>query len=187
MKVLGIDYSLNGTGLSVYDGDSITCKKVFTNAKNINEVYKDIFIQIPKFEKMYEKLDWVCKTIIDTNEYDFVCMEDHIGKYYDWMDGYAILKHYLRLKDIPYICVAPAQLKKYAGSGKADKTQMSYYLRAEYNFDLDYLGDSANNIVDATWLAILGFNYFKKYKSNKSIKVSKERSEILIKIAQKQK
>ena len=184
MKVLGIDYSLNGTGLSVYDGESIIYKKVFTTKKSND---KDIFIEIPKFDHMYQKLDWVCETIIKSTEYDLVCMEDHIGRYYDWMDGYAIIKHYLRSNNIPYICVAPAQLKKYAGSGKADKTQMSYYLRTEYGFDLDYLGDLANNIVDASWLAILGFNYFKKYNSNKSITVTKERSEILSKIAKKQK
>ena len=29
LKFLGIDYSLNGTGLSIYDGENILFKKVF--------------------------------------------------------------------------------------------------------------------------------------------------------------
>ena len=33
--------------------------------------------------------------------------------------------------NIPTLMIAPTQLKKYAGSGKADKTQMSYYLRKD--------------------------------------------------------
>lgn len=182
MNVLGIDYSLNGTGLSIYDGNKILFKKVFTSTKKLYEDNKEIFILSPKFQNKEEKIDWVCDYIVNCTKYDFVCMEDHIGSYYDWMDGYAIIKHYLRKNKTPYITVSPTQLKKYAGSGKADKTQMSYYLRTEYGIDLDYLGDAANNIVDATWLSIVGLNYYNKYKDNKKIKENEARLKILDKI-----
>ena len=96
MKVLGIDYSLNGTGLSVYDGNNITDKKVFTTIKKNKEINKEVFILSPNFKTSEEKMDWVVQEIINFANCDFVCMEDHIGKYYNWMDGYALIKHYLR-------------------------------------------------------------------------------------------
>ena len=185
MKVLGIDYSLNGTGLSVFDGNQVLFKKVFTNVKKNYESNKEIFILLSSFDNQEQKIDYVCETIINCTDYDFVCMEDHIGSYYNWMDGYAIIKHLLRKNNKKYLCVAPSQLKKYAGSGKADKTQMSYYLRQDYKLDFDYLGDSANNIVDATWLAILGYSFYDKYLDNKNIKLSKERMDILKKLKDK--
>ena len=94
MNILGIDYSLNGTGLSIFNGKEVTFKKVFTTIKKNYEENKEIFILSPKFENPLEKVDWVCEQIINCTNYDFVCMEDHIGSYYEWMDGYAIIKHY---------------------------------------------------------------------------------------------
>ena len=182
MKVLGIDYSLNGTGLSIYDGLYITFKKVFTSIKKNYEQDKETFILAPKFNNSEEKIDWVVDQIINCTQYDFVCMEDHIGSYYDWMDGYGIIKHYLRKNNIPYLMISPTQLKKYAGSGKADKDMMSTYLKEQYNFDFDYIGKLANNIVDASWLAIVGFNFYRKFIQNKTIKSTPERIKILTKL-----
>ena len=56
---------------------------------------------------------------------------------------------------------SPTMIKKYAGNGKADKNMMSFFLKNDYGFDLDYLGKLANNIVDASWMAILGYKYYK--------------------------
>lgn len=179
MNILGIDYSLNGTGLSIYNGKEVTFKKVFTSIKKNKEKDKETFILSPKFNNTEEKIDWVCKTIVNCTDYDFVCMEDHIGRYFNWMDGYGIIKYLLRERNVPYLMISPTQLKKYAGSGKADKTQMSYFLRQEYNIDLDYIGDLANNIVDATWLAIVGYKFYDKYILENKIKESKERTKIL--------
>lgn len=184
MNVLGIDYSLNGTGLSIYNNE-IVFKKVFTSTKKHFEQNEEVFILSPKFETMEQKLDWVCNTIINCTCYDFVCMEDHIGSYYNWMDGYAIIKHYLRKINIPYICISPTQLKKYAGTGSATKQTMSELLFKEYNIDLDYLGPSANNIVDATWLSIVGLAYYDKFIENKDISLTTERLQILTKLHEK--
>jgi uncharacterized radical SAM superfamily protein len=109
-------------------------------------------------------------------------MEDHIGSYYNWMDGYGIIKHYLRQKKIPYLMISPTQLKKYAGDGKADKDKMGYLLKAQYGFDFDYIGKLANNIVDATWLAIVGFNYYEKFVKENKIKITPEKLKILVKL-----
>lgn len=182
MKILGIDFSLNGTGLSVYDGKKVTFKKVFTSVKKNYQNNEEDFILSPKFESTGQKLDWVVKTIIDCTKYDMVCMEDHIGSYYDWMDGYGIIKHYLRLNKIPYLMISPTSLKKFAGTGHATKEDMINLLKDQYGFDFSYIGPLSNNIVDATWLAIVGYLYYKKYILKKSIKESKDREKILEKL-----
>ena len=185
MRILGIDYSLNGTGLSVYDGLEIVFKKVFTVTKKFYEQDKNTFILSPKFKNYEYKIDWVVDNIINCTDYDFVCIEDHIGSYYNWMDGYGIIRHYLRKNNKPYIMISPTQLKKYAGTGKADKDKMTELLKQEYGFDLEHIGRLANNIVDATWLAIVGFDYYERFKLNKHT-TNKERTKILDLIYEKE-
>lgn len=179
MKILGVDFSLNGTGLAVLEECSLIDKYVFSLKKSdLKEV-----ITIPKFEEQSDKLDWVCKKILDVAKTsDFICMEEHTGSYYSWMDGYAILKHLFRENGIPYITISPTSLKKFVVSGKADKNQMAYYLRQEFNLDFDFLGESADNIVDATWLAFVGECYSKRYNENARIVLTKDRSATLEKI-----
>ena len=157
MRVLGIDYSLNGTGLSLYDGKDIIFKKVFSTVKKHDGLEE--FIYVPKMEDTMSKIDIVSHLIVNCTDYDYVCMEDHIGRYYNWMDGYGVIKYLLRQHKKPYIMVSPTMVKKYAGNGKADKNMMAYYLRKDYAFDFDDIGKLANNIVDATWMAIIGYKY----------------------------
>ena len=185
MKVLGIDFSLNGTGLSIFDGQELIFNKVFTTVKKNYETYKDIFILSPKFKSSAQKLDWVCHEIINCTDYDFVCMEDHIGAYYEWMDGYGIIKHYLRKNNKDYIMISPTQLKKYAVSGKADKNCMINSLNEEHNIDLNYIGPLANNIADATWLSIVGLNYYNKFILKQEVKINNNRLQILQKLNDK--
>lgn len=182
MNILGIDFSLNGTGLSVYNGKKVTFKKVFTSIKKNYEGNKEDFILLPKFETTGQKLDWVVDKIVNCTKYDMVCMEDHIGSYYDWMDGYGIIKHYLRLNKVPYIMISPTSLKKFAGTGRATKEDMINLLIDQYGFDFSYIGPLSNNIVDATWLAIVGYLYHKKYVLNKPINEIKDREKILSKL-----
>lgn len=180
MKVLGIDFSLNGTGLSLFDGKEIIFKKVFTSIKKNYQENPEVFILSPKFKSTGEKLDWVSEQIVQCTDYDFVCMEDHIGRYFEWMDGYGIIKHELRLFNKPYLMVAPTMVKKYAGNGKADKDMMSFFLKKDYGFDFDNIGKLANNIVDATWMAILGYKYYKiQIEKDKNIEDSPARLKIL--------
>lgn len=182
MNILGIDFSLNGTGLAIFNGSDVTFSKVFSLKPN-NE-YPDYIIEIPEFTNWTDKLDWVCEKILSTENVDFICMEEHTGVNYEWMDGYAIIKYLLRKKNLPYITLAPTSLKKYAGTGKADKVQMSYFLRKEYNIDFDFLGDVANNIVDACWLAIVGTEFYKKYIDRINSNLPQHRTDVLFKIAQ---
>lgn len=186
LKVLGIDYSLNGTGLSIYDGNNIIFKKVFTMVKKNVEEDPNTFIYVPKMEDTMAKIDIVADLIINcSKQYNFVCMEDHIGRYYNWMDGYGVIKYLLRQHKKEYIMVSPTAIKKYAGNGKADKNMMSFFLRNDYNFDFDYIGKLANNIVDASWMAILGYNY-KKVCVQKTGYDTPQRTKILQDVHKKQ-
>lgn len=188
LKVLGIDYSLNGTGLSVYDGKDIIFKKVFTVTKKHQDENPDIFIYVPKMEDTMAKIDIVCEKIVNCTDYNFVCMEDHIGRYYNWMDGYGVCKHLLRKANKPYLMASPTMIKKYAGNGKADKNMMSYFLQKDYGFDFDYIGKLANNIVDASWMAILGYNFYKIHvEKNKKVWDTPARTKILKTLASKNK
>ena len=36
---------------------------------------------------------------------------------------------------------------------------MDFFLKKDYGFDFDEIGKLANNIVDASWMAILGYKY----------------------------
>ena len=188
LKVLGIDYSLNGTGLSVYDGENVIFKKVFTVVKKHEEQDPDTFIFVPKMEDTMAKIDIVCEKIVSCTDYDFVLMEDHIGRYFNWMDGYGVCKYLLRKIPKPYLMASPTMIKKYAGNGKADKDMMSYFLKDNYGFDFDDIGKLANNIVDATWMAILGWKFHKIYiDKDKNITDTPNRLKILKTLADKNK
>lgn len=188
LKVLGIDFSLNGTGLSVFNGKELVFKKVFTTTQKDEKLNPDIFIYVPKMEDTMTKIDIVSDIIVGCTEYDFVCMEDHIGRYYNWMDGYGVIKHLLRKLQKPHLMASPTTIKKYAGNGKADKNMMSHYLIRDYNFDLDYIGKLANNIVDASWMAILGYKFYKIHiEKDKKICDTPARTKILKSLADKNK
>ena len=182
MKVLGIDFSLNGTGLALYDGKNIIFKKVFTTVKKDEEKDPEVFIFIPKTKDTMGKIDEVAQIVVDCTDYDYVCMEDHIGRYYNWMDGYGVVKYLLRQQKTKYIMASPTMIKKYAGNGKADKNMMSYYLKKDYGFDFDHYGKMANNLVDASWMAIMGYRYLNMDKKpdtparHKILKTLKEKN-----------
>lgn len=179
-KVLGVDFSLNGTGLAVYE-ENYGIESV--NVYSLKDLNFSEAITMPKFSEQADKLDWLCADILERAQgIDFICMEEHIGSYYSWMDGYAILKHLFRKNSIPYITVAPASLKRFVIGGKADKNQMSYMLRKEFNKDFDYLGECADNIVDASWLAIVGTNYYRRYILGHKFNLSGTKSDVLEKI-----
>lgn len=175
MKIIGIDYSLNGT--AVYEKDTASKDEnymYFTNDKkttDTNSIYIDEKLSQP------EKIDIIIKFLqenyFNQKNIDLVVLEAAaLSKNYEWQEAYGIIKHKLRLAGIKYITIVPTSLKLYAtGSGRADKTQMSYHLRQQTGLDFDYLGDIANNIVDAAWLINLGENYLECATNPKQIQL----------------
>lgn len=184
MKVLGIDFSLNGTGLYLIDTEGEDGFKFFSLDKKLFNKYPEdcIFIDADSFKNQMDKVDWVCHQIYNyLTKADFVMLEQQIGLSFAWADGYAIIKYFCRRLKIPCFTIAPTSCKKFAGSGKADKTQMSFFLRQEKGLDFDYLGDVANNVVDACWLAQVGEAIYKTIHGQ-PVNLTKERQETVIKL-----
>ena len=57
----------------------------------------------------------------------------------------------------------------------------------DYNFDFDYIGKLANNIVDASWMAILGYNFYQKHVAKVKWNDTPARTKILQTLAKKNK
>ena len=183
IKILGIDYSLSGTGLAGITDSKLDFYKVFTSKKQIIKDYPEHATLAYHDGTQEERIDSTCKDIIECGyDYNFVCMEEHTGVNYSWMDGYAIIKYLLRQKGIPYITISPTSLKKYAGAGRADKDAMTRMLQEEYGYDFSELEKSANNVVDATWLALVGKAYYRRYVLGENTKPVKCRHEVLLRL-----
>lgn len=186
-SILGIDFSLNGTGLFFVDENNQVDFRLFSNNKKLINIKESIII--PDIKVQEDKLDWVInsiKNIIESNDVSFICMEDHIGKYFPWMDGYGILKKFIRDLKIPYVMISPTSIKSYAcDDGKADKSQMGYYLRKEYNLDYDFLGICGNNVVDSAWMAFFARDFRDIIFNKKQIKLSDKRKSIINKLNDK--
>lgn len=186
-SVLGIDFSLNGTGLFFIDENNQTKFILFSKDKKLSSLESCVIL--PNILIQEDKLDWVVEKIRDiiiNEDISFICMEDHIGRYFNWMDGYGIIKKFIRDLKIPYVMGAPTIIKSYASDqGKADKSQMGYYLRKEYNLDYDYIGNCANNIVDAAWMAFLARDFKDIVFNKKKLDISDKRKLIIKKLNDK--
>ena len=86
MNCLGIDFSLNGTGLSIFNGTDVVNRVLFTVKEKVYKTDVNLFNYIPEIKKQEDKLDFVVSEILKValEKVDFVCLEDHIGKYYNW-------------------------------------------------------------------------------------------------------
>ena len=96
-SVLGIDFSLNGTGLFFIDENNQTKFILFSKDKKLSSLESCVIL--PNILIQEDRLDWVVEKIRDiiiNEDVSFICMEDHIGRYFNWMDGYGILKKFIR-------------------------------------------------------------------------------------------
>ena len=139
MKVMGIDPSLNSTGLALPDGTLLTLKQ-----KAADGDYRLVKIKLG-----------IIDAIFPPNRPDLVVAEDlprnAMGA---GITGQVqgVVRELLQSYKIPYLLVSAATLKKAAtGSGRADKSQM----RAAW---LEYTGEDnpRDDEVDAAWLRTLG-------------------------------
>jgi len=162
MIIAGVDLSLRGTGIFINNLD-INKTYFYYFTKNPRDINPQSFFIPEKLEqeKTIDKVIFSLKEILRNHRISKVCIEAPIGSaYYEWMDLYGIFKYILRVQGIECIKLAPAALKKYAtGSGGAKKPQMGYALRQEFGLDFDYLGEEANNVVDAAWCCDVMKNY----------------------------
>ena len=192
MTVLGCDFSLNGSGLALWNGGVLEEWALFSRTKKLADKFSQVIL-IPDFDLQKDKLFWVCNRIkqfiIDHPEIKFVNLEQQIGGggIFSWVDGYGALKYICYELDIPLITTSPTANKSYAGDGRADKNMMEEFLLKEYKIDLSEIGKEANNVVDAAHLAIIGQHFYSRYHLNDIVMVSKKRGTILEKLAIKHK
>lgn len=139
MKVMGIDPSLNSTGLALVDGSTATLKQ-----KPADGDYRLVKIRCA-----------IQGRVQPPSRPDLVVMEDlprnAMGA---GITGQVqgIIREVLQANRVPYLLVSAATLKKFgSGSGRADKAGM----RAAW---LEYSGvdNPRDDEVDAAWLRVLG-------------------------------
>lgn len=192
MTVMGLDFSLNGTGLALWEGETLVEWALFTRTKKLAEKFSQVIL-IPEFDLQKDKLFWVCNRIkqfiVDHPNIKFANLEQQIGGggIFSWVDGYGALKYICYELDIPVITTSPTANKSYAGDGRADKNMMEEFLLREYQIDLKEVGKEANNIADACWLSVIGQHFYSRYHLNEVVMVSKKRGTILEKLAIKHK
>lgn len=139
MKVMGIDPSLNATGLALIDGSTLTLKQ-----KPADGDYRLVNIRLS-----------IVRAIQSPARPDLVVIEDlpknAMGA---GITGQVqgVIREVLQAYKIPYLKVSPATVKKAAtNNGRADKVM----LRAAW---LDYSGidNPRDDEVDAAWMRTLG-------------------------------
>lgn len=155
VKVMGIDYSANFTGV-VYDGlqnksywFTSTLKRDRDNCFNCTFLPKDL--------NTVEKVDTICNNIfgiINESRPDLVAIESPAfmgsNQTAEFQDGYAIIKYVLRTMGISYILVPPISLKLFAsGNAKGEKIDVAQGLKRDYGCDYFEVTSHWDNLFDA--------------------------------------
>ena len=117
MNLIGLDLSLSASGAVVLDNTtaSIVVQKTLSAPNGITGVERLFFIQNE------------INTILDTISIDYACLESPAfgsrdGQLFSLGEITAVFKLALFKRSIPFILVAPTQLKKYvSGLGKGGK------------------------------------------------------------------
>ena len=153
MFVGGIDYSLNGSGITTCEGEFCfeNCKSYYitkTKKYNIDILEHNIYgtLAPEKFEHDFERwnynADWAWNIV---KHCDFVVMEGYSFGSKSSMtsqiaENAAIIKNKLYKSNIEYIIVPPTKIKKFAtGKGNANKELMNGAFEYEFNIKLKSL------------------------------------------------
>jgi Holliday junction resolvasome RuvABC endonuclease subunit len=184
MIIAGFDLSLRGTGIFIKNLD--TGKTYFYYFTTNKKDFSPQSFYIPDTldqEKTIDAVIKIIKDILRNHKIDKICMEDVVTSIKgdgNWKDLYGVFKYILRQRDIEYIKVSPPALKKYAtGSGAAKKPQMGFALRQDLNLDYDYLGDEANNVVDAAWCCDVLKNYLSIQKGSSIASLPEQKQDLI--------
>lgn len=137
MKIFGIDYSLNGPAICVFDGDKHfifeKCDFYFmTHVKKnatsfLTNIHGRLFEDYTHECERYDSIsDWVLDIIKDCDQ---GAIEDYAfnaqGRVFHIAENTGILKYKCYQNSIPIEVVSPSHVKKLAtGKGNADKTMM---------------------------------------------------------------
>jgi len=146
MRVMGIDPSTAGTGISIVASGK---KVLFTE-----EIAVKKLTGIPRVSAILTRL----AAIHSEQAPDLVVIEEmiigHASSAIPIVQLGSIIRYYLWQEGIRYVEVHPSILKKFvAGSGSAKKEQIMMYVSKNWGFEAQ-----TNNIADAVGLAMVGLH-----------------------------
>lgn len=148
MLIAGIDYSLNGPAVCVFNGDNFTFNKCniyfLTDVKKyaktfINNLHGEIFEDYNGDCERYDTIsDWVLRICAGVEQ---VAIEGYAynatGRVFNIAENTGILKYKLYQQRIPVEVVEPTHVKKYATEkGNADKEMMAGAFYMDTGIDL---------------------------------------------------
>lgn len=176
MWFLGIDPSLDGTGISIINNDYIIeiSEKLHTKTHGVERLFhlENIFLSILNKYK-----DEIVLSAIESGSFHSE------GRLFDMGEWSGILKLNLFKNNIPCIRIAPLQLKKYC-SGKGDNfAKMLILLKTYQNFGVEFDDD---NKCDAYILSRIARDYYhtilKKDEDISTLNLKEYQKNVLLKI-----
>ena len=171
MSFLGIDPSLSGSGLLIIEDDYtlLSKDKFSTPVKGVERLYH---LEL----KLQEYLD------VHSN-IEFVCIEGpalrETGRIFDLGQWAGILYLTLYKISIPFIIVAPLQLKKYVSLIGKNKGKNVVMLDIYKYFNIEIRDD---DLADAYVLARIAHDYHKMFVQKQILNLKKARMEVLNKL-----
>ena len=179
MKVAGIDYSINGPGITIFEGNEFVFKNTknyyLTNMKKYDMDVSELNIYgeliTGNFKSDFERWDfngsWAYNII---KECDFVYMEGYsLGSKssmaFQIAENASIIKYKMYKNNIPFKVIPPTTIKKFAsGKGNASKEIMEEAFMNETNIDLKPLfkqtkkqWNPSGDIVDSYYICKMAY------------------------------
>jgi len=148
MLIAGIDYSLCGPSICLFEGENFTFNKCnfyyLTDTKKYTEVYVqnifgERFVDYNHEVERYETIaDWAIEILQGCNH---IALEGYAynstGRVFHIAENTGLLKYKIFHSGIPLTIIPPTEVKKYAtGKGNADKQRMYDSFVADTAFPL---------------------------------------------------
>lgn len=171
MVYLGIDPSLTGSGLVVIDNayTLLSQTKFSTPTTGVERLYH-LELKLLEFLEKYEDIKLVCIEGPALRE---------VGRIFDLGQWAGLIYLTLYKKGIPFIIVAPLQLKKYVSFIGKNMGKEVVILDVYKNFS-EEIRDS--DIADAYVLSRIAHDYYKMFTESISLNIKKAQLEVLKKL-----
>lgn len=151
MKIVGLDLSLNATGIARYDGVTMTLSgKAYEGAERLRALRDGVLMMTGV----------VSQEAVDTERPDLVCIEGysfasrHGGERLGELGG--VIRLALHEHEMPWIELAPKIVKKLA-TGKGNAAKEEVFAAAIRR--LNYKGDSLDE-ADALWVREIALQHY---------------------------
>lgn len=129
MNVMGLDLSLNGTGVSIYDGKlwatMIKTSKLKSHMDKVIRIKRIIFSKIKKYN--------IGKVFIEGQSFG-----SRGQATLSIAQLHGVMMYFLIKKKVPFVLIPPSQVKKYiTGRGNCKKSLILKCLYKYYGIDID--------------------------------------------------